>query len=95
MVFQTDKSGRFSLDTTENYKRSCEEHIQNDTIIMAGQYKKLEQEMNAHSVMRTRILQAGKDNGNEGWIRNNMVSCNSPLPPLYTLRKDHKKCNDP
>ena len=33
VIFQTDKSGRFSVDSKENYEKACETHIKNDSTI--------------------------------------------------------------
>jgi hypothetical protein len=95
VVYQTDKSGRFSVDKTENYTKACETHIKDDEVISEQEYKILESKMNAHSVFWTRILQAGKDVGQMERVKNNMLITETPISPLYCLRKDHKIITDP
>ena len=41
-----------------------------------------------------RILSAGKINEEYKRIKNNMTRANTPIPPLYGLRKDHKPYNN-
>ena len=51
VIYQTDKSGRFSIDTAENYILPCDPHVKGDETITQQDYEKLESEMNAHSVI--------------------------------------------
>ena len=94
VIYQTDKSGRFSIDTAENYLLACEPHVKGDETITQQDYERLESEMNAHSVIWTRILGAGHGTGHVNRIKNNMITHDCPLAPLYTLRKDHKTMDD-
>ena len=94
VIYQTDKSGRFSIDTAENYLLACEPHVKGDETITQQDYERLESEMNAHSVIWARILGAGHGTGHVNRIKNNMITHDCPLAPLYTLRKDHKAMDD-
>ena len=97
VIFQTDKSSRFSIDDKTNYIRANEKHVQNDEIIDDRTYGQMLKEMNAHSIMWTNFLKAGEHAGEHGHQRTkeNMLSSErTDPPPLYGLRKDHKKCND-
>ena len=91
VIFQTDKSGRFSVDTPDNYKLASIPHTEGDEGISKKEYVDLEKIINAHSSMWTRILNLGKDKKDKDRFRSNMITRNSPYAPLYTLRKDHKK----
>ncbi|KAL9970203.1 hypothetical protein ACROYT_G022537 [Oculina patagonica] len=51
-------------------------------------------EVNAHSVLWVRILNAGEGVGGQARIKSNMMVHNSSLAPLYALRKDHKNVAD-
>ena len=95
VIYQTDKSGRFAVDTPQNYIKACEPHVTKDATITAKEYEDLEVRMNAHSIMWTRMLAAGKETNHTSRIKSNMVTSNCPLAPLYTLRKDHKRVDDP
>ena len=56
VIFQTDKSSRFSIDNKANYIQANMKHVQNDEIISDQTYSKLQKEVNAHSVMWTKFL---------------------------------------
>ena len=49
MVFQTEKSGRFAVDTTENYKNAGSCHLGGDAIITIKEHQKIEDLINAHA----------------------------------------------
>ena len=98
MIFQTDKSSRFSIDDKTNYIKANEKHTQNDEIIDDQRYSQLQKEINAHSVMWTKFLRAGENSGENApqRVRENMLSAErADPPPLYGLRKDHKPHDDP
>ena len=90
VVFQTDKSGRFSVDTCDSYRRMTVPHVENDLVIDLQHHDDIETKMNAHSVMWVRMLNAGQDMSQEDRIKSNMTSKYNPIAPLYSLRKDHK-----
>ena len=45
VVFQTDKSSSFYIDTTENYKKACEPHFQSDEEIMMEEKDRVEKSL--------------------------------------------------
>ena len=98
VIFQTDKSGRFAVDSKENYIRASEPHLRNDITITEEEHVRCQKEMNAHAIMWTHILKAGANAGDraESRIKGNMTIAagDHGLAPLYTLRKDHKVCED-
>ena len=94
VIYQTDKSGRSSIDTAESYILACDPHVKGDETITQQDYERLESEMNAHSIIWTRILKAGHRTGHVNRIKNNMITQDCPIAPLYTLRKDHKNIDD-
>lgn len=50
VIFQTDKSERFSVDSKDNYKAACQPHISEDTKISEEEHKELQHLVNAHAV---------------------------------------------
>ena len=50
VIFETDKSKRFSCDTMENYKKLGETHTQNDEVVTMVEKDRFEKEINAHSL---------------------------------------------
>ena len=51
---------------------------------------KIESTLSAHAVSWSRILGIGGKCKQAERVRKNLISKNSPLAPVYTLRKDHK-----
>ena len=94
VVYQTDKSGRFAVDTKDNYRVACRPHVENDHTITESLHERLQKEANAHSVMWVRLLNAGEVVGGQARIKSNMLVSDCTLAPLYTLRKDHKTTTD-
>ena len=96
VVFQTDKSGRFSVDSLDNYKTASQPHTADSNVITKEDHDRLEQLANTHSVSWIRILNAGSETGHEVRIKNNMINTcsDNPVAPLYTLCKDHKQYSD-
>ena len=96
VVFQTDKSGRFAVDTRENYVEATMPHIVGDAIVEEAVHLRAQKEANAHSVMWTRMLKAGENSGTKALsgmqrVKDNMQVHNHGYAPLYSLRKDHKE----
>ena len=87
-------TGRFSIDSLENYKTTSQPHTSDSVAITKSEHDRLQQLINAHSVSWIRILDAGRETNSEMRIKNNMLNSDSQVVPLYTLRKDHKEYND-
>lgn len=54
IVFQTDKSGRFAVDTLVNYRVACQPHVENDHTVAEEMHERVQAEANAHSVLWVR-----------------------------------------
>ena len=87
VIFQTDKSGRFSVDQVGNYKSACEKHTEGDVDVTEEDYNSLQQVINAHAVSWVRMLSAGAENNEQMRIKNNMIGTNSPVPPGTDCKK--------
>ena len=94
VVFQTDKSGRLSVDSMGNYRAVSQPHVVDSVLITKDEHNQLQQLINAHSAFWVRILNAGSETNSETRIKNNMLNSDSQVAPLYTLRKDHKEYSD-
>ena len=83
IIFQTDKSSRFSADTKENYVAACSKHVEGDKIITEEEYQQLINDVNAHATMWTKILKAGEFTGELGTqrVKENMTSTEKCDPP--------------
>ena len=91
VVSTTDKSGRFSVDTPENYEAAVKEHTRNDLEIDENKVKQSENRLNQHMRILNKIFKVGSMNNQEGRITGATNSTNTPAPPMYGLRKDHKE----
>jgi hypothetical protein len=49
VCFETDKTGKFALDTKANYIKKMEKHMKNDEIITMKEVRKIEKELNEHA----------------------------------------------
>ena len=94
IISSTDKSGRQAIDSPNNYRLACDEHVKNDETINRDKHNECEKKLNAHTIMWIRFLNAGKDTNSNKKIRSNMANKNSPYAPFSGLRKDHKPHQD-
>ena len=97
IIFTTDKTGTFTADTLENYKEATEVHTNEDTIITEKEHLECQNKANAHAILWTRMMKAGTNTGSQtaqDRIKANLLVENSGYAPLYSLRKDHKPCDD-
>ena len=94
VVFSTDKSGRFSVDTPSNYEDAITQHTRNDQEIDGDRVKQIENHVNLHMRQLNRIFKVGAAVGHEERVTGATMSTNIPPPPLYGLRKDHKSTAD-
>ena len=94
VIFQTDKSGRFAVDSKENYKEECAKHVTNDRVIDEKEHLRAQTLINAHSTIWANITKAGEAFKSSDRVKNNLLVENSDLAPIYALRKDHKICED-
>ena len=95
VIYQTDKSGRFSVDTIDNYKDAVSCHVGGDAVITIDEHKEIEKLANSHARCWVRMLGAGTHQDDQKRIKDNFLSKNAPPAPLYGLRKDHKVTPDP
>ena len=100
VCFQTDKSGRFSVDTKESYVEATMPHVIGDEIVEEAVHLRAQKDANAHSTLWVRMMSAGHFTGtNRGRgmlrVRDSMTVENHGHAPLYSLRKDHKDFDDP
>jgi len=102
IVSQTDKSSKFSVDTRANYVEAMNVHIEQDEDITESEHLKAQREANAHATFWNTILNISKDTSkckeqsarNHQRAKANLLVEGNELPPIYGLRKDHKKIED-
>ena len=94
VISTTDKSGRFTLDTQNNYEEAVMLHTQKDKEIEKDRVKQIENRMNQHMKQFNKMFNVGQDHQHENRVEMATHSTNTPAPPMYGLRKDHKVTED-
>jgi hypothetical protein len=95
LIYQTDKSGRFSVDKPENYIKSMFPLYHLDRLVCMEEVDKLEKQYSAHAGVWGRILGIGETWRQQARVKEALSSKNLRPPPLYGLYKDHKVGWDP
>ena len=94
VVMPTDKSGRLSVNTRDNYMELMNTHVQEDAVITLEQQRQLERECNGHTAQWRRIICLGDKWNGSGQhlarVGSALRTRNSMVPPMYGLPKDHK-----
>ena len=90
VCFQTDKSGRWAVDTVTNYTNSTEQHIQRGVReITLEEYNNSEEQLNCNAKALLRMMGLKEDyNGTR--VRQACTANGINFAELYSLRKDHK-----
>ena len=88
IVCSTDKSGRFSVMTHEQYIQAGMVHTKKDQEIDWAHVRYLKNQVNSHVSWLARILQYGKDTDQERMAANLITG--QDLPDMSLLVKDHK-----
>ena len=82
VVFSTDKTGKFSVDSVENHQEALMEHVQNDTKINVEKVRKLEKKCNSHLKQLNKMFGVGSTWGQEGRVAGASTATNVPAPAL-------------
>ena len=91
VVFQTDKSKKFSIDKPENYINDMEKYIEGNQIVDMKFVNKVTRLCNEVNKSLLAILEAGGDYKQEKRIKNNVITTiNGEIPVICGLFKDHK-----
>ena len=95
VVFTTDKSGKFSVDSPENYEEAIRQHTSKDIEIDEDEkVKQIEDKINLHMRQFNKMFKVGSNHRQEERVTGATTSTNTPAPPMYGLRKDHKEHSD-
>ena len=93
-VAPTDKSGKLSVNTLDNYLDKLRPHTIDDELISWKDKEDIERNLNAHSIQLGRILMIGKKWKQEDRVKSALTNHLSHIPSLYGLPKDHKPVPD-
>ena len=93
VCYKTDKSGRWAVDTIQNYRECAMELVSDENKIPSITMKTHdvgEREMNCHALALVRMMGARNDKTGDR-IRWTITADGTKVAPLYGLRKDHKE----
>ena len=90
IVFTTDKSGHFTVDSPQNYEKAMDKHVRGDNKINIKKVRTIEIRMNHHQKQFNKMFRAGATWGHQRRVVGATTSTHVPPPPIYGLRKDHK-----
>ena len=91
VVFKSDKCGKLTIDTTENYLEALKVHTESHEKIDLETASKIEGKMNEHLAHFNKMFQVGAAHSHEVRVTKASTSSNILPPPLYGFRKTHKK----
>ena len=92
VVFETDKSKNFSVNTPVSYRNDMQVHIQNNQVISQMQVNKITKKFNKTSESFVGILGIGDKIGHHSRILNNAHNSNySDIPVKSGMYKDQKE----
>ena len=90
VVLETDKTGKFSIVTTEDYLKMGQKHTAGDKIIDQVELEQVQKEANGHVSMWVKMLGMGESWGHQARIRESLIQHSCVVPPMKLLVKDHK-----
>ena len=90
VVVRTDKSGKFSLMSLEEYRRAGEVHTSKDKEVTVEFLLKNQRKINGHLSMLLKTFMVGRSHDHYERIRNLKITHSMSVAPLYLLFKDHK-----
>ena len=93
LVFDTDKSGKLSVDTVENFANKMQPHIKGEEV-EKDQVQEIVKETNIRARVWSRIMSTGANWNHEDRVKSAVTTYSTDPPVLYGLRKDHKTVND-
>ena len=86
VVFSTDKTGQFTVDTATNYEEALNEHIEKDTEVNEKKVRELEKKCNDHLKQFNKMFSVGATFGHQGRVANASTATNVPAPPLRGIK---------
>ena len=90
VFFQTDKSGKMSVDCMENFAKKMEPHVDCGREVEMETVENTEKEMNVKSRVWARMFCMGTQWNQWDRVKEAVSTTSCLAPPLYGLPKDHK-----
>lgn len=90
VVMETDKSGRFSVISLEEYLEADDIHVRDDIEITEKELGDIERRLNAASSLFIKIFKIGQDSDHVSRHRANFITHSRNPSSMKLLHKDHK-----
>ena len=92
VVYETDKSGRLTINKRENYNHTMEQHTCNDREVTRQEAHLMERTLNNHTLQVARALGvgAGCTDSQAARLKAALINQDKEPPVLYGTPKDHK-----
>ena len=91
VVLKTDKSGKLVICDKEEYLKMGKSKIVEDRKLERGEIKKIEEKINDHTRMITKIFNIGESHKHLKRVQESVITHSEISAPMYYLYKDHKK----
>ena len=90
VIVKTDKSGRFSVMSMEEYERAGRVHTDKDTEVNLQFLQENQRRLNGYISMLCKVFHIGEAHKHIDRIRSLKLTLSLSVAPLYLLFKDHK-----
>ena len=90
-IYETDKTGKFVMDSVENMKKKMKVHIENDKVINHKEVTKIENKLNNETRTWVKMMNISEKFKQKQRTMTNLVTTKNPIPILRGTAKDHKK----
>ena len=91
VVLKTDKSGKLVVANKEDYLKMGQRKIAEDRKLDRAEIKKIEEKINDHTRMLTKIFNIGENHKHLKRVCESVITHSETSAPMYYLYKDHKK----
>ena len=81
-VYETDKTGKFVVDTLDNYDSKMKMHTKNDRLLSHTQVQRIQGKLNKETQSWLNILKIGTDVGQAQRTKRNLITKHSQIPIL-------------
>ena len=93
VVFETDKSGKLSVDNKDNFSEKMKIHLKGEDVSKED-CKEILRVMNIRAKVWSRIMSTGASWGHEDRAKSAVTTSTAEPPVIYGLRKDHKEVKE-
>ena len=91
VIVRTDKSGKLAAMLKKDYLEMGLKKIEKDMKMTRREIKENEENLNAHTRMLLKVVNAGEMHGHLKRITDSKITHSETSAPMYYMYKDHKK----